>query len=120
MGDLQRGRRRGHTPATRCCGRRPICAGGVRTGDGLCYQEKGSAHEKESAGEADGLVVSADDGAVDAVRELVDILRKNTCLERRLSIDTTTADIHATHSRGYSVVGCVFRAAFRLKLGVMG
>ena len=81
---------------------------------------EGWPYEEVSAREADGLVVSADDGAVDAVRELVDVLRKNACLERAISIDTAPAEINATHSRCYSVVGCVFRAAFRLKLGVMG
>ena len=38
-------------------------------------------HEEVSAREANSLVVSADDRTVDAVRELVDILRKNTRLQ---------------------------------------
>ena len=49
-------------------------------------------------------MVSPDDRAVDAVREPVHILRKNTCLGHPLSIDMDMAEMRATHSRSYGIV----------------
>ena len=42
---------------------------------------EGATHEEISTGEAHGLVVPADDSAVDAVGELVDVLCEHTCLQ---------------------------------------
>ena len=73
---------------------------------------QGRTHEDVSARKSDGLVVSPDDGTVDAVCELINVLRKDTWLKRWVSTDTTNVtasdENRAAHSCRYGVVGCFF------------
>ena len=92
-----------------------LCACAISTDDGWVPCGEGGTHEEVSTREANGLVVSAEHSAVDAVGELIDVLREDPCLKWKLNNNVTAGSLRLTYSRCYGVVRRVFRAALWLE-----